>query len=462
MEESIKQKRLSFENGKKYLKALIWGNGNGRKPSTSKFVQKNPEDTVEENGTSSFNPTRNVKTSNKAEVKCKIEKQMEQLDLIFCVDCTSSMSSYIQAAQQNIKSIVQKLAQEESLDIMFGLISYRDHPPQDHTYVTKEFDFTCSLNEIQANVDSMSAHGGGDGPECVCCAYHSVLSYKFRPNSAKVMIHIADAPPHGLGESGDCFPNGCPDGHDPLEDAREMLKRGIVVYTVGCEPALQHYQFARDFMVSVAQITQGQAVTLSSASLLADVILNGAQEEVGLERIMDLVDEELTAAAQLHADCEEEFDEEVVKKEVFESLQRKGIRTKQMRTDQRINAAHADLITKSNNLSEWKEKAPVVEPIFSIAGRTYLVEPSVRASSRKCRARFAGKGSLSSSSYSSSSSLLKIDVLPDEGSEGYKNDKSIPEHAEVSAKSVSLCTDDISYEQVSRMVHRSWAKKAIH
>jgi hypothetical protein len=51
------------------------------------------------------------------------------------------------------------------------------------------------------------------------------------------------------------------------------LLPGITVYTVACEPAISNYMYARDFMVSVADITQGQAVALGSAQLLVDVIL---------------------------------------------------------------------------------------------------------------------------------------------------------------------------------------------
>ena len=39
----------------------------------------------------------------------------------------------------------------------------------------------------------------------------------------------------------------------------------------GCEPALGAYQFARDFFCTVAEVTGGQAVALSSAAMLADV-----------------------------------------------------------------------------------------------------------------------------------------------------------------------------------------------
>eukprot|EP00971_Amphidinium_carterae_P007092 140296-Amphidinium_carterae.1 len=91
---------------------------------------------------------------------------------------------------------------------------------------------------MQEYVASMSAEGGGDGPEAVAAALHEALHMPWRPNATKVSVLIADAPPHGLEASGDVFPNGDPDGRDPLEILREMARNSITVYAVGCEPAL--------------------------------------------------------------------------------------------------------------------------------------------------------------------------------------------------------------------------------
>lgn len=67
----------------------------------------------------------------------------------------------------------------------------------------------------------------------------------WRPYATKMVVIIADAPPHGIGEYGDgqlyiftpCissqrilgFDDGSPDGHDPLQIAREMASRGITL-----------------------------------------------------------------------------------------------------------------------------------------------------------------------------------------------------------------------------------------
>lgn len=78
----------------------------------------------------------------------------------------------------------------------------------DHTYATKVFPFTESIKEMQSNVQTMSAQGGGDGPESVACALHDALEMDYRKNSARVVIIISDAPPHGIKENGDGFPEG--------------------------------------------------------------------------------------------------------------------------------------------------------------------------------------------------------------------------------------------------------------
>merc|ERR1719487_1454396 len=87
-------------------------------------------------------------------------------------------------------------------------------------------------------------------------------------------------------------------GRDPLAIAREMAAREITCYAVGCEPALGHYRFARDFMCTLAELTGGQAVALSSAALLADVIINGSAEEISLQHLQREMEQEIEAVME--------------------------------------------------------------------------------------------------------------------------------------------------------------------
>merc|ERR1712159_388096 len=255
-----------------------------------------------------------------------------ELDLVFMCDCTGSMGSYIFQAQENIRSIVARVKDEHAAHVRFALVSYRDHPPQDSSYITKVFDFTDDTDVMKGYVDTMSASGGGDGPEAVTAALHAGLhDVSWRPNSTKIAVLIADAPPHGLEPHGDGFPNGDPDGHDPLELAREMAANGITLYPVGCEPALGHYMFARDFMCNVAEITGGQAIALSSAKLLADVIVNGSAEEIALTKLQREIDEEI-GVVRAEAGGEELADEVLVAR-ACKNLQSRNVESMQMMHD---------------------------------------------------------------------------------------------------------------------------------
>lgn len=77
---------------------------------------------------------------------------------------------------------------------------------------------------MQNNVSELSAQGGGDGPESVACALYEALNMDYRKDSARVVVIISDAPPHGLGESGDGFPNG---NYHPLVKAH--YSKGVPV-----------------------------------------------------------------------------------------------------------------------------------------------------------------------------------------------------------------------------------------
>ncbi len=87
-------------------------------------------------------------------------------------------------------------------------------------------------------LENCQAHGGGDGPEAVADGLHDVLKLSWRAESTKICVLISDAPPHGLDPNGDGFPNGCPDGLDPIKIVREMAEKHITLYAVGVEPPI--------------------------------------------------------------------------------------------------------------------------------------------------------------------------------------------------------------------------------
>ncbi|TIA79814.1 hypothetical protein E3P92_03075 [Wallemia ichthyophaga] len=213
------------------------------------------------------------------------------IDLLFIMDSTGSMGSYLDNATKNVIDICQSIIHSQKLigesALRLGLISYRDSKPQDYTYEFKNFGFTHDYDEMRENLKSLYASGGGDGPEGVTIAMReAVYAMPWRAHASKMAVLVADAPPHGIGEYGDGFPDGSPCGYDPLQLARAMASSSITLFVVACEPALSGYQYATDFFRALADLTGGLLIPLVSASFLAQVIIGSALEQMDMERLI--------------------------------------------------------------------------------------------------------------------------------------------------------------------------------
>lgn len=85
----------------------------------------------------------------------------------------------INSARKAIRGICDKISAFANIKkelIKFGLIAFRDYPPQDTSYVTKTFGFTDKVSTMQANLNSLIASGGGDGPEAQTAALADALN----------------------------------------------------------------------------------------------------------------------------------------------------------------------------------------------------------------------------------------------------------------------------------------------
>lgn len=134
------------------------------------------------------------------------------LDIAFVIDSTGSMMSYINGAKESIKEIMTQCQirfknnnAEEKL-LKFGVVAYRDHEPQDHTFVTKISPFE-GYSETINFLDSLVASGGGDPPEAVLDALNdAVFNLNWREESEKMLFLLLDNPGHGIrfGTKYDC------------------------------------------------------------------------------------------------------------------------------------------------------------------------------------------------------------------------------------------------------------------
>ncbi|MCZ6470644.1 MAG: VWA domain-containing protein [Gammaproteobacteria bacterium] len=149
--------------------------------------------------------------------------QVHQIEVVFILDTTSSMSGLIQAAKEKIWSIATTMASaQQAPDIRMGLVAFRD---RGDTYVTRVLDLSQDLDSMYASLMDFKARGGGDGPESVNQALYDAInriSWSEDDSVYKVVFLIGDAPPHMDYNNDVKFPV-----------TLEMAKRkGIIVNTI--------------------------------------------------------------------------------------------------------------------------------------------------------------------------------------------------------------------------------------
>ena len=72
-----------------------------------------------------------------------------------------------------------------------------------------------------------------------------------------------------------------------------MRDKGIVLYTIGCEPLIGQTPGTREFFKGLSDITGGRYLSLHDAQLLPAIIVGGAEEEAALQRLNAAVEAEI-------------------------------------------------------------------------------------------------------------------------------------------------------------------------
>ena len=180
--------------------------------------------------------------------------KLNQVDLAFVVDTTGSMGAFIDAARRQMADTLRSLAAGADFtpDLRVAVVEYRDHPPQDHTFVYRAHRFESDLKKVQKVIDQLKPDGGGDGPEAVFDGVAACETLDWRPHACRVAVLIGDAPPHGTGGGGDGFHEGCPCGLTTASVTSKLEGKGIKLYTLGLTPGLNK-SFA-----PLAQLTGGE------------------------------------------------------------------------------------------------------------------------------------------------------------------------------------------------------------
>jgi len=209
------------------------------------------------------------------------------MDVAFVVDTTGSMKDDIRAVKDSLSQIVSHItSRTKDLEIRFGVVSYRDHPPQDRTYVTKVFDFTDNVKRVKKLIADLRPSEGGDTPEAVADGlFDARTKLSWDKDAYKVMLLVGDAPPHGkkynsIGD--DYFPDGCPKGHDPMDEVQQFRRdfgSTMFIFVCGCNPLVE-----TSFRMIADSVDEGKYYSLLEANELPEAILKI------LEGVSDLIE----------------------------------------------------------------------------------------------------------------------------------------------------------------------------
>ena len=82
-------------------------------------------------------------------------------DVVFTIDATGSMQPYITSVKKNLESFINQI-NGEKIDVRVKFIVYRDITYGEQTVVS---DWYNSADTAIEYLESISADGGGDGPE---------------------------------------------------------------------------------------------------------------------------------------------------------------------------------------------------------------------------------------------------------------------------------------------------------
>lgn len=158
---------------------------------------------------------------------------LSKLDLVFCIDLTSSMSGFIAAAKHHMTALLEGFAAQLDGGLRVAIVGYRDHCDGDR--LLEVYPLEADLAKVAAAIRGLAVSGGGDAPEAVYTGLDACLALAWAPGSYRVILLVGDAPPHGVGCAGDSLPHD-PTGYTIDDMANKLETEGVFVHALSMRP----------------------------------------------------------------------------------------------------------------------------------------------------------------------------------------------------------------------------------
>ncbi|MFO0968005.1 MAG: vWA domain-containing protein [Gemmataceae bacterium] len=125
----------------------------------------------------------------------------KKVDLVIVLDATGSMDAHIAGVRDNVKRILKRLG-DRKLDVRVGVTVFRDavdmmaNTPEDPFALKFGADeFTTDAEMLEKEIGKVAAKDGGDIPESGFDGLEFASRRAFRPDAARVLLVVTDAPP---------------------------------------------------------------------------------------------------------------------------------------------------------------------------------------------------------------------------------------------------------------------------
>ncbi|MDR3138637.1 MAG: VWA domain-containing protein [Treponema sp.] len=126
-------------------------------------------------------------------IRAVLDKEKgKTLDLVICLDTTSSMQDDINSVRRALIPMLRELIGSFA-SFRIGMVLYKDYFDE---YLNQVVPFTADFEVFQRTLNAIRVNGGRDIPEAVYEAlYEAALKFPWEAES-KLVVLIGDAPPH--------------------------------------------------------------------------------------------------------------------------------------------------------------------------------------------------------------------------------------------------------------------------
>lgn len=201
------------------------------------------------------------------------ENVSNDIDVMFTVDATGSMSDEINYLKSEIKNIISRL--DSKIDKKrVALTFYRDSGDE---YLVRDFDFDEDIESVRHNLSKQSANGGGDYEEAVEQALKISLEKAWNENAkSRLMFLLLDAPPHLTQENVSLIKN----------QIKKAQEKGIKIIPIVASGADKNVEFLMRFF---SLSTNGTYVFLTDDSGIGNPHIKPTTPEYKVEKLNDLI-----------------------------------------------------------------------------------------------------------------------------------------------------------------------------